>query len=107
MRRVVLSLTLALTGAAIVGLAMTQAPKPVQAEAAQRIFLIPHSDGYGLGDCLAEGRECGKIVADAWCESKGFVRAASFGPAANTDFTGSVSTRAAHPAQPPLMISCD
>jgi hypothetical protein len=101
-----------LVGAGAVSLAMTPSSiSPAQKPAGpdqQRVFLIPQTDGYGLGDCLAEGRECGKIVADAWCESKGFTRAASYGVASPTDFTGTVSTRAASAPPPaPLMISCD
>jgi hypothetical protein len=65
MRRILLSLCFALAGAGAVSLAVTPAQKPVPQEQ-QRVFLIPQSDGYGLCDCLSEGRECGKIVADAW-----------------------------------------
>ncbi len=107
MRRILLSLCIALLGAGAVSLAVTPAPQAVQPPEAQRVFLIPQSDGYGLGECLGEGRECGKIVADAWCESKGFMRAASYGLASPTDFTGSLPARAAQSSAPPLMISCE
>jgi hypothetical protein len=108
MRRIILSLAAAMIGAGALSLAIGPTPKVMAEAGAPRTFLIPQSDGYGLGDCLAEGRECGRIVADAWCESKGFTRAASYGLASPTDFTGSVSTRATPtPAPAPLMISCD
>jgi hypothetical protein len=38
-------------------------------------FIIPSDDGYGLADCLVEGRPCGEIVADAWCRAHGYEHA--------------------------------
>ena len=38
-------------------------------------------DGYGLQDCLGEGGECGRAVADAWCAAEGRGAALSFGRA--------------------------
>lgn len=65
---------------------------------AETSFVMPDDDGYGVGECLAGGPDsaCGKLFADAWCESKGFARAAAFGRADPTDATG--STPAARPA---------
>ena len=34
-------------------------------------FIIAAMDGYGVEDCLADGAECGHVVADAWCEAHG------------------------------------
>jgi hypothetical protein len=45
-------------------------------------------DGYGLGDCVAQKRECGKAVADAWCESHGHGAAVAFGSA--SEVTGAI-----------------
>jgi hypothetical protein len=61
-------------------------------EARQRDFVILNDDGYGTSDCLAKASACGKIVADAWCESKGFARAVSYRPAQAEDMTQTVST---------------
>lgn len=73
----------------------------------QRTFLIPASDGYGVADCISSKSECGKIVANAWCEAKGFKLATSFGIASREDFTGSVSKTAPAAAQEqPLVITC-
>jgi hypothetical protein len=60
-------------------------------------FLLPDNDGYGIGDCLAAGPRsaCGRIVADAWCESKGFAKAKTFGREDMSDVTGSVPSEAA------------
>ena len=44
-------------------------------------FIIAANDGYGLQDCLGEGGECGRVVADAWCEAQGHGAALSFGRA--------------------------
>jgi hypothetical protein len=74
----------------------------------QRTFLIPASDGYGVADCLSSKSECGKIVANAWCEAKGFKIATSFGVAVREDFTGSLAKEAivAAPQEQPLVITC-
>ncbi len=75
----------------------------------QRTFLIPAGDGYGVADCISSKAECGKIVADAWCEAKGFAKASSFGLASREDFTGSLSKTKATPArtpEQPLVITC-
>lgn len=56
------------------------APAPVAAS-----FTIPSGGGYGLDACLTDGGACGSAVANAWCESHGFSRASSFGPADEAD----------------------
>ncbi|PZN92832.1 MAG: hypothetical protein DCF30_22520 [Hyphomicrobiales bacterium] len=91
------------------GLSLSFLPtSTVAAPSEQRSFLIPASDGYGVADCLSSNSECGKIVADAWCEAQGFAKASSFGLATREDFTGSLSkvkTAQAAPEQP-LVITC-
>ena len=73
----------------------------------QQTFLIPASDGYGVADCISTKSECGKIVANAWCEAQGYKQATAFGLASREDFTGSVpkSSPGAPPEQP-LVITC-
>jgi hypothetical protein len=44
-------------------------------------FVVAANDGYGVQDCLGEGGECGRVVADAWCEANGHGVALSFGRA--------------------------
>ena len=46
-----------------------------------RAFTIAANDGYGLQDCLGEGGECGRAVADAWCAAEGRGAALSYGRA--------------------------
>ena len=47
----------------------------------QRTFIIAASVGYGTEECLGEGSECGKVVADSWCQIRGQGAALSFGQA--------------------------
>jgi hypothetical protein len=105
MRRIVMSLALALivAGAASFMIVPTQ---PTRAAGQSNVFIIPPSDGYGVADCIAGGHECGKIVANAWCESKGFKVATAFGAASPADITGSVGSRAQAPQEPALVITC-
>jgi len=68
-------------------------------------FIISANDGYGLGDCLAQGNECGRIVANAWCEAQGFARAASFGVAQPEEFTGALEVSFTEKERP-ISITC-
>jgi hypothetical protein len=69
------------------------------------IFIIAAADGYGVEDCLAESGECGRVVADAWCETHGHGAAIAFGPA--DDVTGAIPAGvAAKNSQRPYMVRC-
>jgi hypothetical protein len=105
MRRVILSLGCALVAAGAVSVSVVPAAAP-RAKSEQSVFLLPPSDGYGMVECIAENRECGRIVANAWCESKGYAKAASFSVVSPTEITGSVGSRAGAAVEPPVMISC-
>jgi hypothetical protein len=90
-------------------LSVLPASKTVAAANADRTFLIPASDGYGVADCISSKAECGTIVADAWCESQGFAKATAFGVADREDFTGTLSKTKHVPApaaEQPLTITC-
>jgi hypothetical protein len=68
-------------------------------------FIIAATDGYGVEDCLAEGGECGRVVADAWCEAHGHGAAISFGLA--DDVTGAIAvSAAAEKPHGPYIIRC-
>jgi hypothetical protein len=88
-------------------LALLPATGTVAAPKAERTYLIPAGDGYGVADCIASKSECGQIVADAWCESQGHRVATAYGVAAREDITGS-TPRPANVAQTeqPLTITC-
>ncbi len=70
-------------------------------------FLIAANDGYGVEDCLGEGGECGRVVADAWCEAHGHGAAVAFGRANPDDVTGAIKV-AATPAKggEPYIVTC-
>jgi hypothetical protein len=75
--------------------------------AGEKTYLIPASDGYGVAECLTTGAECGKIVAKAWCESKGHKLLVAFGQADRADFTGSVPSKSGKVEELPLTITCN
>jgi hypothetical protein len=108
---IVLALTMGsptIAGAPVTA-ATTSADATLSASAPARpdnTFLIPHADGYGVADCLAGSSECGRIVANAWCESKGYRTAAAYGVTQASDITGSVAGRAQRAAEAPLYITC-
>jgi hypothetical protein len=88
-------------------LALLPATNTVAAPKAERTYLIPAGDGYGVADCIASKSECGQIVADAWCESQGHRTAKAYGLASQEDFTGSTPRPAAvSEAERPLVITC-
>lgn len=101
---------LGLTGMIGAGLSFsTLTPTRVSAnDKPETTFLIPASEGYGVAECLSAGSECGRIVATAFCESKGYGKALAFGIAEKEMMTGSVrpASRDAAAAEPPLSITC-
>ena len=48
-------------------------------------------------DCLTDGKSCGRVVADAWCEAHGHGPAKSFGRA--SDITGATPVSTGTPTQ--------
>ena len=73
----------------------------------EKTFLIPSSDGYGVGECLTSpGSECGQVVANAWCEAQGYAVANAFGVAAAEEYTGAVDLPVLKGAEPPIRITC-
>jgi hypothetical protein len=88
-------------------LALLPATNTVAAPKAERTYLIPAGDGYGVADCISSKSECGQIVADAWCESQGHRVATAYGVAKPEDFTGSTPRQVSAPAtEQPLTITC-
>ena len=51
-------------------------------------YVIPASDGYGIGECMHAGVDCGRVIADSWCESHGHAHVLAFGTV--EDVTGSI-----------------
>ena len=77
-----------------------------QAQAAGgHAFIISAAVGYGVEDCLGEGGDCGRVVADAWCEAHGHGAAISFGRA--EDVTGAIAVaQNSPPTEAPYVITC-
>lgn len=68
----------ALLAAALLAAALPIAgPAEAQVHGSRTLIFAP---GYGVDeDCLDAGGECGKLVADDWCEAKGQGPALRFG----------------------------
>jgi len=61
------------------------------ADAENRTFVIQNNaDGYGIDRCLANGEQCGTVVATAYCQSQSFARAKSFRRVERDEITGAV-----------------
>jgi hypothetical protein len=57
----------------------------------QRDFVVAGSDGYGTQECLTNQSQCGRIVANAWCEAKGFKSALAYRQLDRDEITGSAN----------------
>ncbi len=80
---------------------------PVSAADISHTLIIGDDDGYGTSACLADGAgsSCGKIVADALCQSRGFSKASAFHKAEPEEVTGSIAD---HPVtNSAFLINCD
>jgi hypothetical protein len=71
---------------------------------AENTFVVSANDGYGIGECLAPGSSCGRIVADAWCEAHGAGRSISFGLA--EDVTGSITPASLRRKPDAFIVTC-
>ena len=69
-------------------------------------FVIQASDGYGTSECLSQQSNCGKVIADAWCESHGHVHALGYSKA--EDVTGVIKLNAPSLKIPrdAIIVSC-
>jgi hypothetical protein len=76
-----------------------------EARPKQRDFIIAGSDGYGTQECLASQSSCGRIVADAWCEAKGFKSAIAYRQLDRDEITGTASGSRGKPIES-FLISC-
>lgn len=74
-------------------------------DARQSLFVITDQEGYGTGECLDRQGGCGRIIADSFCESKGFRLAAFYRRATTDDVTGSIaSERKPAPRDPSAFV---
>ncbi|MCA0400497.1 MAG: hypothetical protein LCH38_06745 [Proteobacteria bacterium] len=105
-RRVSILALSAVTGAAALFLLAGNDEVTAQAKK-QRDFVIAGSEGYGTQECLTSQSQCGRIVADAWCEAKGFKAALAYRQLDRDEITGSTNART--PSGKPVesfLISC-
>ena len=51
-------------------------------------YVIPASAGYGIGECMHSGMDCGRVIADSWCEAHGHAHVLAYGTV--EDVTGSI-----------------
>jgi hypothetical protein len=80
--------------------AATTAPSP-----APQVYVVNDHEGYGLVDCISQKRECGKVVADSWCEAHGHGPALAFGGA--DEVTGSIADAKAPELHPgAALVAC-
>jgi hypothetical protein len=79
-----------------------------RAAPAANSFVVSAADGYGVNECIKNGAECAKIVADAWCEAHGRGAAQAYGRADDT--TASIQKTSAKDAKTfgpdDVFISC-
>lgn len=66
---------------------------PAKADEVRR-FVISAHDGYDLDDCMASSNSCAQLVANAWCDAKGYRHAIGLEPVQEGDITASLATRA-------------
>lgn len=93
----------ALSLALVCSIASVISAHSTPAEPRKKEFVIANDDGYGTSDCLTKSTACGKIVADAWCESKGFARSVAYRLAERGETTQSIR---AGSVQEAFVISC-
>jgi hypothetical protein len=107
MRRTIAVLAFSGILASVAG-AVTLLPKTSGPDAgpATATFEVATNDGYGVGECLLQGGECGRSVADAWCQSQGFSRADAYGVRDPEDVTGSVVLVSTARTSRPVEVTC-
>ncbi len=75
----------------IMGLSVLTLPVTAQPEDIRR-FVIPAHDGYDLEACMTTSNSCAQIVANAWCDAKGYTQAIAYEPVPAGDITASLAT---------------
>lgn len=61
------------------------------------VYVISDHEGYGVVECLTQNHDCGRIVADSWCEAHGHGPAMAYGRA--DDITASITPAGGRPAK--------
>lgn len=100
--------TAILISAAMLVAAAATALGPVEGQRAQgpKEFVFAATDGYGVADCLSGADGCGRLVADAWCESSGFNRALTWRKAEASDVTASSGALITRDSGGAIVVTC-
>ena len=69
-------------------------------------FIIQASDGYGTSECLSQQSNCGKVIADAWCESHGHAHALGYSKAEDVTGVINLNTPALKIPRDAIIVSC-
>ena len=77
----------------------------VQAQDARRL-VIPAQDGYDFESCQKNSSQCAQIIADAWCDAKGFGKAIGFEHMDQYEATASLINKNQTTNRPALVITC-
>ena len=86
-----------LSAVAALGLSVTHA-----AAVETETFVISNFDGYGVDQCLADGRPCGQAAAAAWCHSRDYQTVVDFGRLDRTNSTSARPIAQPAPRLPPI-----
>ena len=78
---------------------------PVNAQELRRL-VIPAQDGYDFEACQKNSSQCGQIIADAWCDAKGFGKAVGFEHMDQYETTASLIQKSQSTRRPALVITC-
>ena len=80
-------------------------PALPQAQELRRL-VIPAQDGYDFDACQKNSGQCGQIIADAWCDAKGFGKAVGFEHMDQYETTASLIQMNQSTSRPALVITC-
>jgi|GEM_PF-2314643 len=95
------------TAVSFIGVGFDGTNMNASAKNRQHDFVIAGSDGYGTQECLVGKGRCGQVVADAWCESKGFKGAVAYRKLDADEITGSASSSStAGKPMESFLVSC-
>lgn len=97
-----LPLLMALAAAALAA-AVLAGPAAAQGALPRGVYVIP-AGGYGVDECVAKSAECGRVVANAWCEANGHGKVKAFGSASDITFSAGAPIKA--PPRDSIVISC-
>ena len=71
-----------------------------------RRLVIPAQDGYDFDACQKNSGQCAQIIADAWCDAKGFGKAVGFEHMDQYETTASLIQMNQTTRRPALVITC-